>query len=170
MERLRASRGAPRSSTVRFLVKYRQNHGQVYQILQPVLRFLSAIRALIDALPRNLFLVLAMTPQARLRYFAMMPALAGRLQDKLELRPITSLEQATNLYNFYIQHSRERARASERWQGKSQGNCTVFDADDLRDLFVELQKRSSERGTEGVIPRDLLHRLHEKWNELVAMD
>ena len=39
----------------------------------PVLRFLSAIRALIDALPRCRFLMLAMTPQARLRYFAMPP-------------------------------------------------------------------------------------------------
>ena len=35
----------------------------------PVLRFLSANRALIDALPTCLFLMLAMTPQARLRYF-----------------------------------------------------------------------------------------------------
>ena len=68
----------------------------------PVLRFLSAIRALIDALPRNLFLVLAMTPQARLRYFAMMPALAGRLQDILELKPIKEYEQAKALYNFYV--------------------------------------------------------------------
>ena len=72
----------------------------------PVLRFLSAIRALIDALPRNLFLVLAMTPQARLRYFAMMPALAGRLQDILELRPIEAYEQARALYEFYVERGK----------------------------------------------------------------
>ena len=60
----------------------------------PVLRFLSAIRALIDALPRDLFLIMAVTPQARLRYFAMLPALAGRLQDSLTLRPIEEFDEA----------------------------------------------------------------------------
>ena len=88
----------------------------------PVLRFLSAIRALIDALPRNLFLVLAMTPQARSRYFAMMPALAGRLQDILELSPIERFEQAKVLCNFYIERARESARTSESARDKVQGN------------------------------------------------
>lgn len=134
----------------------------------PVLRFLSAIRALIDALPRNLFLVLAMTPQARLRYFAMMPALAGRLQDILELSPIKNFEQAEALCNFYIERARESARASESVGGKVQGNRTIFDDNELHALFEEVEERSSERGTEGITPRDFLHRLHEEWSEKTA--
>ena len=130
----------------------------------PVLRFLSAIRALIDALPRNLFLVLAMTPQARSRYFAMMPALAGRLQDILELRPIEEFGQAEALCNFYVERARENARASESTRDKVQGNRAIFDNDALRQLFDEVQERSSERGTEGITPRDFLHRLHMEWN------
>ena len=41
----------------------------------PVLRYLSAIRALIDALPTNLFLMMALTPEARRRYFTMLQQL-----------------------------------------------------------------------------------------------
>ncbi len=134
----------------------------------PVLRFLSAIRALIDALPRNLFLVLAMTPQARLRYFAMMPALAGRLQDILELSPIEEFEQAKALCDFYIERAKENARASEDARGKVQGNQAIFDEEELRQLFDEVNERSSERGTEGITPRDFLHRLHEEWSGKTA--
>ena len=134
----------------------------------PVLRFLSAIRALIDALPRNLFLVLAMTPQARLRYFAMMPALAGRLQDILELSPIEEFERAKALCSFYIERARESARASDSVRGKVQGSRTIFDDEELRELFEEVIERSSERGTEGITPRDFLHRLHEKWSEKIG--
>ena len=134
----------------------------------PVLRFLSAIRALIDALPNNLFLILAMTPQARLRYFAMMPALAGRLQDILKLSPIAEFEQAKALCHYYIDRARENARASESTQGKVQGKHTIFDDDDLQKWFTEVSEQSSERGTEGVTPRDFLHRLHEEWRKMTA--
>ena len=134
----------------------------------PVLRFLSAIRALIDALPQNLFLVLAMTPQARLRYFAMMPALAGRLQDILELRPIENYEQARALYEFYVERARETALASESARGMTQGNQDIFSDDKLMEMFNETQKRSSERGTEGITPRDFLHQLHVAWSHKIV--
>ena len=131
----------------------------------PVLRFLSAIRALIDALPRNLFLVLAMTPQARLRYFAMMPALAGRLQDILELKPIKEYEQARVLYNFYVNRARESALASNSHRGVAQGNQKIFSEDKLKEMFDEVEIRSSEKGTEGITPRDFLHHLHGAWSQ-----
>ncbi len=131
----------------------------------PVLRFLSAIRALIDALPRNLFLFLAMTPQAKMRYFAMMPALAGRLQDILELKPMAEFGQARALYSFYVKRARKNARASEGMQGKVQGNEPIFDDDHLQRLFDEVSEKSRERGTEGVTPRDFLHRLHNEWRK-----
>ena len=135
----------------------------------PVLRFLSAIRALIDALPHNLFLVLAMTPQARLRYFAMMPALAGRLQDRLELSPIVQFGQARALYDFYVERARESARASKNAHGKEPGNRAIFDDDELQKLFDEASRQSMERGIEGVTPRDFLHRLHKEWSAKTTM-
>ena len=135
----------------------------------PVLRFLSAIRALIDALPHNLFLVLAMTPQARLRYFAMMPALAGRLQDRLELSPIVEFGQARALYDFYVERARESARSSKNAHGKEPGNRAIFDDDELQKLFDEATRQSMERGIEGVTPRDFLHRLHKEWNNKTTM-
>ena len=138
----------------------------------PVLRFLSAIRALIDALPSNLFLVLAMTPQARLRYFAMMPALAGRLQDRLELKPIKEYEQAKKLYNFYVESARERAREKARFEDavrmSREGMQDIFSEEQLLEIFAEAESRSSERGTEGITPRDFLHRLHDAWSKKFA--
>ena len=61
---------------------------QDYSHSKPLaLSFLLSIRALIDALPERLFLMLAMTPQARTRYLAMLPAMASRLQDTIVLTP-----------------------------------------------------------------------------------
>src|ERR1019366_2800071 len=50
-----------------------------------VLRYLSAVRALIDALPRHLFLIVGLTIEAKRRYFAMLPAFAGRLQNSVRI-------------------------------------------------------------------------------------
>lgn len=129
----------------------------------PVLRFLSAIRALIDALPRCLFLMLAMTPQARLRYFAMLPALAGRLQDRIELTSLGSLAEAQDLGAFYLQNAREAARSHPQMTDGEPGTMPFPSADRVSVLFKELLRQSEERGTEGVTQRDFLHRLHEEW-------
>jgi len=129
----------------------------------PVLRFLSAIRALIDALPRCLFLMLAMTPQARLRYFAMLPALAGRLQDRIELKSLGDPTEARSLSAFYVRHAREAARAGTQMSDVEQGAMPFPPDDRITGLFEALRKQSEERGTEGVTQRDFLHRLHEEW-------
>ena len=128
-----------------------------------VLRFLSAIRALIDALPRCLFLMLAMTPQARLRYFAMLPALAGRLQDRIELTSLGSLAEAQDLGAFYLQNAREAVRSHPQMTDVEPGAMPFPPADRASVLFQELVRQSEERGTEGVTQRDFLHRLHEEW-------
>ena len=57
----------------------------------------------------------------------MMPALAGRLQDILELRPIEAYEQARALYEFYVERARESARASDSAHGIAQGDQDIFD-------------------------------------------
>ena len=129
----------------------------------PVLRFLSAIRALIDALPRCLFLMLAMTPQARLRYFAMLPALAGRLQDRIELKSLGDPSEAQELSAFYVRYAREAARFRTQMSDVEPGDMPFPPDDRIAGLFEELRKQSEERGTEGVTQRDFLHRLHEEW-------
>ena len=129
----------------------------------PVLRFLSAIRALIDALPTCLFLMLAMTPQARIRYFAMLPALAGRLQDRIELKSLGDPSEAQELSAFYVQHAREAARSRTQMSDVEQGAMPFPPDDRIAGLFEKLRKQSEERGTEGVTQRDFLHRLHEEW-------
>ncbi len=87
----------------------------------PVLRYLSAIRALIDALPRRLFLMLALTSDARLRYFGMLPAIASRLQNRITLTPLRKKEEAISLARFYEDHARERAKQAvetRHWRRK----------------------------------------------------
>lgn len=133
----------------------------------PVLRFLLAIRALIDSMPRCLFLMLAMTPAARDRYFAMLPALAGRLQDKVTLGPIQDGSLAVALASFYLEHARRSALAEPGAQQLgAQGKDTPFlDFEgEGEKVFEELRRQSEKRGIEGVLPRDYLHRLHEEWS------
>ena len=134
----------------------------------PVLRFLSAIRALIDALPRCLFLVLAVTPQARMRYFAMLPALEGRLQDIMTLSPVDGFDGAKALYAFYTAHGRKRSRSDDRVEGRRQGRVRLFNDEELRSMFDELRERSERRGTEGVTQRDFLHHLHTEWDKRIS--
>ena len=131
----------------------------------PVLRFLLSVRALIDALPTRLFLMLAMTVEARTRYFAMMPALAGRLQDTIELSPIKDGAEANRLFEFYLNREREAARSSPAVAGENRGADGLFGANELQDMFRSLRGRSELRGTEGVTPRDFLHSLHEEWEK-----
>ena len=133
----------------------------------PVLRFLSAIRALIDALPRCLFLMLAVTPQARMRYFAMLPALAGRLQDTLTLSPIDDLDEAKKLYTFYIQEARRNSRLDDRAEDRKQGKMRLFDEGEIGYIFDDLLERSERRGIEGITQRDFLHRLHAEWDKKI---
>ena len=131
----------------------------------PVLRFLLSIRELIDALPKRLFLMLAMTPTARRRYFAMIPAMAGRLQDIITLPPLAEPPEAERLFEFYLQRGRETAGSNPRVQGETQGTSMPFGAGELTDMFYKLRDRSEQRGTEGVTPREYLHRLHQEWEQ-----
>lgn len=133
----------------------------------PVLRFLLSIRALIDTLPRCLFLMLAMTPQARLRYFAMLPALGGRLQDVVTLLPMTQSTEAIPLVNFYSTYARRSAQSSMKPKNPKQGSDELFASDELIGIFQELKESSADRGINGVTPRDFLHRLHMEWEEKI---
>jgi Cdc6-like AAA superfamily ATPase len=125
----------------------------------PVLRYLSAIRALIDALPKRLFLMLAITSEARRRYFEMLPAIASRLENRITLLPLRHKTEAVKLARFYEQKAKERAQQSVETQSWRAGNQTLLTSDQINEIFEKAVKASADRGIEGVIHRDLLNRL-----------
>jgi hypothetical protein len=123
-------------------------------------RYLSAIRALIDALPHNLFLVLAMTPEALSRYRRTLPALAGRLQSVISLSPLSSVDQALELARFYVEQKRKAAKnspAAVRWVS---GSRMPIDDRQVASVFQALKQEAEATGQEGVTPRAFLDRLH----------
>lgn len=125
----------------------------------PVLRYLSAIRALIDALPRRLFLMLALTSEARRRYFEMLPAIASRLQNRIVLAPIRTKEEAIGLTRFYEERAKDRATQAAEIRNWTPGAQTLITSDEIGSLFQKTLKESAERAVEGVTHRDLLNRL-----------
>ena len=67
-----------------------------------VVRYLSAMRAIIDALPNHLFMMIAVTPDAMRRYSVALPAFRSRLQNQITLAPLASFEDAEALARFYL--------------------------------------------------------------------
>ena len=132
----------------------------------PVLRYLLAIRALIDALPTHLFLMMALTPDARLRYFSMLPAIAGRLQNVYTLSPIEDDKIAFSLYKQYLEEARKKA-SSDRNDRKTKGKpVDIFDREEIIKIFKDLFGKSEKKGIQGVTHRDFLHELHLKTQDL----
>lgn len=127
----------------------------------PVLRYLSAIRALIDSLPRRLFLMLALTSEARRRYFAMLPAIAGRLQNRIVLTPVRSKTEAVNLARFYLEQAKTRVRREDVAEGWLPGDQTLVSDGEIEATFAEAENAAAETGAEGVTHRDFLNRLRD---------
>lgn|GEM_PF-828257 len=127
-----------------------------------VLRYLSALRALIDALPQNLFLMAAVTTDALDRYREMLPALRGRLANEVKLRPIQNPREAIELYRFYQNEARKSAR-QERLSGWNQGDDDIVPEEAIPTIFQRLDNRDST--IEGVRQRDFLNELHHRAKE-----
>lgn len=125
-----------------------------------ILRFLSAIRALIDALPRYLFLMAAMTPEARRRYFEMLPAFAGRLQNRVELPYLKSQDAAVELHRFYLEEAKKRAASAQGRDAPDDARSVVSEGEAVT-VFDTLMESSRNRGDEGVRQRDYLNELHK---------
>jgi hypothetical protein len=126
-----------------------------------VVRYLSSIRALIDALPRHLFLVVAMTPDARRRYASMLPALAGRLEAGVELAPLAREQDALDLADFYLSEARTKAKRESSTRHDIPGTAAPVTRDVAIKAFNDLQQLAHLRGVDGVTPREFLHRMHE---------
>ncbi|MBI4863577.1 MAG: hypothetical protein HY815_25465 [Candidatus Riflebacteria bacterium] len=135
-----------------------EKHGSTYS-KGVVLRYLSALRALIDALPRYLFLMVALTTDALERYREMLPALKGRLANEVHLVPIRDEDDAVRYWRYYLDRAREDARLQAQAHGwPSQSAPTdVVPEPEARKCFRDLRKSST---VDGVRQRDFLDHLN----------
>jgi hypothetical protein len=123
-----------------------------------VVRYLSAIRAIIDALPRGLFMVIAITPDAMRRYSSALPAFRSRLENRIELLPLASLNEAKHLANFYEEEARRRAK---QVKGGNGGNAPVVDSREVESGYAAAETKSKQFGSDGVRQREFLNQLHK---------
>lgn len=122
-----------------------------------VVRYLSALRSMVDALPQRLFLMLGITPDALRRYSAALPALRGRLQNQITLEPLTDVREARKLARFYLKAGQRAART--RFDGDG-GDKSLISKEKLTETFETLVKRAERLGDVGVRQREYLHQLH----------
>jgi hypothetical protein len=125
-----------------------------------ITRYLSAMRAIIDALPQRLFMMIAITPDALRRYSAAVPAFRSRLQNQITLTPLTELTPANKLAEFYMTTARTEASNSRRGSGGKAGDQALVSTGEIKDVFHSLQQAAERRGDSGVRQREFLHRLH----------
>ena len=121
-----------------------------------VVRYLSAMRAIIDALPKYLFMVIAITPDAMRRYSSALPAFRSRLENQIVLSPLQSFDEAQSLAAFYVNKKREAAKQA----GKTGGAQDLVTEIEMRSAFEEAFKASQRRGDDGVRQREFLNTLH----------
>ena len=127
-------------------------------------RYLSAVRAIVDALPRRLFLMIAITPDALKRYSYVLPALRSRLENRIDLLPLKKVEEAAALAQFYVEIARQKARESQSEEG---GTREIVGGQKIENLYQELENQAEKRGDPGVRQREFLHRLHQAAEEAI---
>ena len=132
-----------------------------------VVRYLSALRAMVDALPRCLFLMIAATPDALNRYSYAYPALRSRLENHIELRPLGDDQDAHDLAKFYLQTARRKAQQTRNTKG---GERPIIKSSEIQDCFRDMQDQAQRRGDEGVRQREFLHRLHRMAEDRLKMN
>ena len=122
-----------------------------------VVRYLSAMRAIIDSLPNHLFMMIAVTPDAMRRYSVALPAFRSRLQNQITLNLLAGASEAVALANFYKEYARDQARKKS---SGSPGTNTLVTDQQVEEQFEQLRKLGERRGDIGVRQRELLHVLH----------
>lgn len=134
-------------------------------VLGPTLvtRYLSSMRALIDALPQHLFMMIAVTPDALRRYSNSLPAFRSRLEDRVTLMPLSSWEAACKLADFYVEQARARA---EHKMG-NRVDRTILPQSEVHELFEQLLAQARRRGDDGVRQREFLHQLNKRADEII---
>lgn len=129
-----------------------------------VLRYLSALRALIDALPQNLFLMAAVTTDALERYREMLPALRGRLANEVQLEPLRNPKDAVDLHRFYQNQARDSAKQEGLAGGWRAGDTDIVSEEAVQTIFQRLYRDSI---IEGVRQRDFLNELHRRAQQAI---
>ncbi len=131
-----------------------------------VVRYLSALRAIIDALPQHLFMMLAVTPDAMRRYSGALPAFRSRLQNPINLKPLDDEDSALELAKFYIDCARSMAEKSRPKQ--TGGKHRLLYDEVITDVFRDLKKLGERRGDIGVRQREFLHALHDRFEREIT--
>lgn len=126
-----------------------------------VVRYLSAVRAIVDALPRRLFLMIAITPDALERYSYALPALRSRLENRVVLSPLTDVDEAVKLAQFYVEHSRRSARRPEEG-----GMEPIVRRKEVETIYWQLDQ-ATKSGDSGVRQREFLHALHQRAESVI---
>jgi hypothetical protein len=135
-------------------------------VLSPsaVVRYLSALRAIIDALPNHLFMMIAVTPDALRRYSVALPAFRSRLQDRVELTPLMDADEAVKLADFYIGQAKKAAKEAGH---STKGTADILDDDTIRATFQDLFERARKAGDTGLRQRLFLHSLYQRAEKLI---
>lgn len=125
-----------------------------------IVRYLSSLRALIDALPNHLFMMLAITPDALRRYGLALPAFRSRLNDRVSLHGLQSENEALELAKFYVDVARQDALAKNTAISKK--FQTIISDSEIKGIFKELYEAATKAGDTGLRQRLFLHALHLK--------
>lgn len=131
--------------------------------VRAMMHYLQALRAMIDALPRRLFLMIAVTPDSLRRYSESYPALRSRLQDTIQLDPLTSAKAARKLAQFYLDEAREAAR--KKIGDVDEDRPHILSREEVTECFEELEGQAQKSADEGVRQREFLHQLHRRAEE-----
>ena len=123
-----------------------------------IVRYLSSLRALIDALPNHLFMMLAITPDALRRYGLALPAFRSRLNDRVTLNGLQTEDEALELAKFYLEAARKEAMAKSPSRQKQ--FKTIISDGEIRSVFRELYEVATKAGDTGLRQRSFLHALH----------
>lgn len=132
-----------------------------------VVRYLSALRAIIDSLARHLFLVVAVTPDALRKYSTALPALRSRLENQIVISPLSTVREAAALADFYLGEARKEISHRVVQGLPTQPYPELLSRSQVEGAFVEAESRSSRRGDSGVRQRDFLNLLHSMAGEKI---
>ena len=101
-------------------------------------------------------LMIAVTPDALIRYSVALPALRGRLQNRIELQLLREVQEAKDLAKFYVQTARQ---AAQRGRSDDGGNAEILSTDQIESCYDKLYELFERRGDDGVRQREFLHEL-----------
>ena len=133
-----------------------------------VVRYLSAMRAIIDALPNHLFMMIAVTPDAMGRYSSALPAFRSRLQNQIALEALSTLDETKALAKFYVGFG--RAEASKARPSDKPGTRDLVSSVQIDEIWEPLRRLSERRGDTGVRQREFLHELHTSAEQAIQAD